>query len=214
MRTGSHTAPLEGERFGCPDGRAGRPHCIAISSPAQSSKPTSQGYCSGTFPLEGPYKHVGDGRSSPGPLAPERLLRTTGWSPQQEGEGHLEKPLQRGLEKSEVLEELPGCLGGGVPGRPRGHDQHLAALPPWRKAKRVYNLFLLASLTNGVTHRARNSRGERTHEAAAWKTNSMSPGFGVLVRCQLPALFPSPEEVDLGVHAPTLLTRATLPLIS
>lgn len=44
----------------------------------QLPKPTSQSHCLGTLPLESPYKPVGDGRSSPGPLAWEPPLRTTG----------------------------------------------------------------------------------------------------------------------------------------
>lgn len=43
-----------------------------------------------------------------------------------------------------------------------------------------------------------------------WQTDSTSPVSGVLVRGQLPALLPSPEEVDLGCAFPP--NRATLPL--
>lgn len=47
-------------------------------------------------------------------------------------------------------------------------------------------------------------------EAAVGDTSSMGFAFGALVRCQLPALFPSPEEWGLGYVFPPH-TEATVP---
>lgn len=52
----------------------------------------------------------------------------------------------------------------------------------------MYKYLLLPGLTDDVTHRIPNPRGHRDHEVAASKTKSEDLAFGVLVRCQLPAL--------------------------
>lgn len=148
------------------------------------------------------------------------------WHPQRQ-----RKKAQQALQRSGALTQASrNSLGapGWVPrrNRPGWPDQHLATSGPLRMAlkppcpgrailkgpppcshkikgrglagrrsERIYEHFLWTSLT-GITPRVQNQR-EKMTRGGVWTPDSMG-----LVRWQLPALLPSPEELDLGCDSP------------